>query len=141
MKIIFKWPKLIATTDIVEVYHNKEFTIIPHNEVYFEDLSLVAHVSFAKDAEMEDALERAFIVTQNLEWPWAERPVVDSISATKPFVKKGRSVCYYPRSTSVGDIMRIENVNHMKTPLWWRVENVGFKNIDSPTIKEETISE
>jgi hypothetical protein len=132
-----------ASNTLIDVFHNSKFvdyqfaTAIPRDTIRMEDLTFVAHVSFAKDMETQDALERAFVTTQNSEYPWTERPTVDTISATKPDV-------YEARSTSVGDILRVrvikpstENLgewSHSKVD-WWRILNVGFKPIFAPSRK------
>jgi len=114
-----------SATQTLEVFHNVRFTRYDKaDSINFNDIHIVAHLSFAKDTMMLTALDKAFATTQNVDHSWAERPRIDSESATKPYLEKARS-------TSVGDIMRcvdrrssvdLENI----TIGWWVVENTSF---------------
>jgi len=115
--------QLDASKEVLNVYHNDKFTQFwrftdsVEAPIKLSDLFLIARVSFAKDMEIETALDRAFYTTQHLGESWIERPVVDDVSATKPFVADGRS-------TSVGDVIAVRQ--GFDTQSWWGVAAVGF---------------
>ena len=115
------------TNQIIEVFHNDNFALYSRDSsILFDDLNLVAHLSFSSDTDIHVALEKAFTTTQNLDYPWTERPLIDVESATKPLVKNARS-------TSVGDVLKCTSISTRSDDLtsnkFWVVANVGFYSL------------
>lgn len=106
--------------NLLRHYMNQDVAVLHFNQET-EKTEVVAYVSVNKNLSDNKKLEMAFEKTNNIDCAWWENKEVE-----KAF--KG-GVC---RSTSVGDVVRIEDKKYMCIPNGW-------KKIDNyPTSEEQT---